>query len=161
MGKLHLSVRFLCDPLELCTLIYTRWVDLAIFSDSLGIFPFLISFPLSLKQPWGRLGISLAFCAFHVLAAKSLGRPGLSMVSWNQEPAEMSVPGTPRVPFVTACLFLCWVSMVKDIKESQWDPEISGSWLTRSLGNKKKRKVLILPSALLGGQASISILLLT
>lgn len=80
MGKLHLSVRFLCDPLELCTLIYTRWVDLAIFSDSLGIFPFLISFPLSLKQPSGRIGISCAFCSVHVLVTKSLEEPVLSVV---------------------------------------------------------------------------------
>lgn len=55
MGKLNVSARFACDPLELHTLIYTWWVDLLFVSDSLGIIPFLI---LSLCH-WGSLRVGL------------------------------------------------------------------------------------------------------
>lgn len=71
MGKLHLSVRLPGDPLERGLLIYTRWVDLAMLSDSWGIFSFLISFPLFLKRFGGRMGILLAFCSVHVSVTKN------------------------------------------------------------------------------------------
>lgn len=126
MGKWHLSVRFLCDPLEPCTLIYARWVDLAIVSHSSGISPSLISFPLSLKQPWGRTGMSCAFCPFRALATASWEEPAWSVASRDAPPEDPPVWRASGAPgsrmWHTVCLFLLGASRATEMRGSPERP---------------------------------------
>lgn len=140
MGKLNLSVRFPCDPLDLCMLMYTRWVDLVFVSDSLCIFPFLISLPLSLKQPWGRTGTVLAFCSFQTLASKCSACPVPSMVSTNKACKHMSVELVEwEFQWPVVDLFLLCASVAMDVSEPHPDTH-PGAGSQDPGGIKKKWK---------------------